>query len=177
MKKIVVALLTSLALSQGALAAEAAPAPVAANVAAVRELLDAMNFRRTWQASMDQMAKSMPALMRQQFEASLSVKKLGDAERKERLAKMEAELPKVVPVLQGVLNDPGLMTDMENEMVSLYSRHFTADELKQMAAYYRTPVGQKNMQMMPQVLSESMAISQRITMPRLQKALEQFQAK
>ncbi|WP_342119062.1 DUF2059 domain-containing protein [Pseudoduganella sp. OTU4001] len=177
MKKIVVALLTSLALSQGAFAADAAPAPVAANVAAVHELLDAMNFRRTWQASMDQMGKSLPVLIRQQIESSVSVKKLTEAERKDRLAKMEAEMPKVVAVLVGVLQDPGMMADMENEMVSLYSRHFTAEELKQMAAYYRTPVGQKNMQMMPQVMAESMAISQRITTPRLQKAMEQFKDK
>lgn len=175
MKKIVVALFASLAFSQGAFAADATPAPVAANVAAVRELLDAMNYRTMWQASMAEMSKSMPAMMRKQGEASLAADtKLTDAERKARLAKMEAELPKVAAAMQIVFTDPGLMADMEEEMVSLYSRHFTADELKQMAAYYRTPVGKKSMQLMPQVLTESMAISQRITMPRIQKAMEQF---
>ena len=62
-------------------------------------------------------------------------------------------------------------------MIALYSRHFTADELKQIAAYYRTPVGMKSMQLMPQVMAESMAIGQRVTTPRLQKAMEQFRNK
>jgi len=66
---------------------------------------------------------------------------------------------------------------METELVGLYSRHFTADELKQIAAYYRTPVGAKSLQVMPQVMAESMAISQRVTMPRIQKAMEQFHQK
>lgn len=50
MKKIVVALIASFALAQGVFAADQAPAP--ANAAAVRDLLDAMNYRSMWKASM-----------------------------------------------------------------------------------------------------------------------------
>ncbi len=176
MKKIVVALIASFALVQGAVAADQAPAP--ANAAAVRELLDAMNYRTMWKASMDQMSKTMPDLMRQQVEASVKAdNSMNDAQRREALLKMEAELPKMAEVLSGVLSDPGLMVEMEGEMIALYSRYFTADELKQIAAYYRTPVGMKSMQLMPQVMAESMAIGQRVTMPRIQKAMEQFRKK
>jgi len=176
MKKIVVALIASFALSQGAFAADQAPAP--ANAAAVRELLDAMNYRTMWKASMEQMSKSMPNIMRQQIEATVKADaSLNDAQRREALLNMEAELPKMAEVVNGVLSDPGLMVEMEGEMVALYSRYFSADELKQIAAYYRTPVGMKSMQLMPQVMAESMAISQRVTMPRIQKAMEQFRKK
>lgn len=175
MKKIVVALIASLALVQGAFAADQAPVPAAANAAAVRDLLDAMNYRSMWKASMDQMSKTLPGIMRQQMEAAIKAdSRLTEAKRKDALLKMEAELPKVAEVVSGVLSDPGVMADMENEMIALYSRHFTADELKQIAAYYRTPVGMKSMQLMPQVMAESMAIGQRITGPRIQKAMEQF---
>jgi hypothetical protein len=169
MKKIVVALLASVALAQGAFAADAAPAPAPANAAAVRELMDAMNYRTMWKASMDQMSKTMPNMMRGQMEAAIKADT--------SLLKMEAELPKMAAVLGNVFNDPGLMDDMEVEMIALYSRHFTVDELKQIAAYYRTPVGTKSMQLMPQVMAESMAIGQRVTMPRIQKAMEQFRTK
>jgi uncharacterized protein len=176
MKKIVVALIASFALAQSALAADQAPVP--ANAAAVRELLDAMNYRVTWKASMEQMSRTMPGIMRQQIEAGIkSDAKLTDAQRKEKLQQMEAQLPKMTEVLSSVFTDPGLMADMENEMIALYSRHFTVDELKQIAAYYRTPVGMKSMQLMPQVMAESMAIGQRVTMPRIQKAMEQFRQK
>jgi uncharacterized protein len=178
MKKIILALATSIAFAQGAYAADAAPANAGANAAAVRELLDAMNYRTMWKASMEQMAKAMPDIMRKQAEGAINADtSLTDAQRREKLLQMEAELPKMAAVLNGVFNDPGLMADMETEMIALYSRHFTADELKQIAAYYRTPIGMKSMQLMPQVMAESMAIGQRVTMPRIQKAMEQFRKK
>jgi len=178
MKKIVVALIASFALVQGAFAADAAPVPAAANAAAVRELLEAMNYRAMWKASMDQMAKVMPGMMRQDIEATIKADtRLNDAQRREALLNMEADLPKMADVVHGVLADPGLMSEMEGEMITLYSRFFTADELKQIAAYYRTPVGTKSMQLMPQIMAESMAISQRVTIPRIRKAMEQFQRK
>ncbi|WP_426337273.1 DUF2059 domain-containing protein [Pseudoduganella sp. R-31] len=174
MKKIVVALIASLALAQGAFAAEPAPA----NAAAVRELLDAMNYRTMWKASMEQMSKTLPGIMRQQIEATIQADTtLTEAQRKEKLQQLQAQLPKMTEMLNSVFTDPGLMADMEAEMIALYSRHFTADELKQIAAYYRTPVGMKSMQLMPQVMAESMAIGQRVTMPRIQKAMEQFRYK
>jgi len=177
MKKIVVALIASFALAQGACAADAA-APAPANTAAVRELLDAMNYRATWKASMDQMSKALPNMMRQQGEAAIKADpNLSDAQRQEKLKQMEAELPKVAEVLRGVMSDPAVMAEIESEMVALYSRHFTTAELKQIAAYYRTPVGIKSLQVMPQVMAESMAISQRVTGPRIQKAMEQFRKK
>jgi len=176
MKKIVVALIASFALAQGVFAAGQAPAP--ANAAAVRDLLDAMNYRSMWKASMEQMSKTMPDIMRQQMEATIKGDtSLNDGQRREMLLTMEAELPKMAEVVKGVLSDPALMTEMEGEMIALYSRFFTADELKQIAAYYRTPVGMKSMQLMPQVMAESMAIGQRVTMPRIQKAMEQFRKK
>ncbi|WP_426322194.1 DUF2059 domain-containing protein [Pseudoduganella sp. R-43] len=174
MKNIVVALIASLALVQGALAADPAPA----NAAAVRELLDAMNYRTMWKASMEQMSKTLPGIMRQQIEATIQADTtLTEAQRKEKLQQLQAQLPKMTEILNSVFTDPGLMADMEAEMIALYSRHFTADELKQIAAYYRTPVGMKSMQLMPQVMAESMAIGQRVTMPRIQKAMEQFRYK
>lgn len=174
MKKIFLALFACLALAQGALAADPAPA----SAAAVRELLDAMNYRVTWKASMEQMARTMPNIMRQQTEAALRADaSLTDAQRRERLQRMDEEMPKITAALNQVFNDPALLADIETEMIALYSRHFTAEELKQIAAYYRTPVGTKSMKLMPQVMAESMAIGQRITLPRIQKAMEQFQKK
>ncbi len=175
MKKIVVALAASFAFAQTGFAAEAV-AP--SNAAAVRELLDAMNYRATTKATMEQMSRSIPSMMRQQAEAALKADaKLTDAQRAEKLAKLDSELPKIGAAVEGVLNDPALMAELENEMLALYARHFTADELKQMAAYYRTPAGSKTIRLMPQVMGEAMAISQRITMPRMQKAIEQVQKK
>lgn len=177
MKKFVVSLLACCTFAHGAFAADAAPTPAAnaASAAAVREVLDAMNYRVTWAAMMGQMTKAMPGMIRQQTEVALKAdSRLTDAQRKERLAKMEADMPKIAEMMDKVMNDPGLVAEMEAEMTTLYTRYFTTDELKQMAAYYRSPLGAKSLQVMPQLMAESMAIGQRVTAPRIQKAMEQF---
>lgn len=40
----------------------------------------------------------------------------------------------------------------------LYLRHFTAAELRDMTAFYRTPTGRKSLEVMPQLQAESMAM-------------------
>lgn len=184
MKKIVLALLTAAAFAANASAAAPAAAPATAaqaspeTAAAIKELLQAMNYRTLMKQSFEQMSKAMPAMMRQQAEAGINGDtRLTDAERKEKLAKMEAELPKVTAALSGVFNDPTMIDEMEKEMVPLYSRYFTAAEMKQMAAFYRTPTGAKTLQVMPQLMPEAMAIGQRVAQPRVAKALAQFQKK
>ena len=38
-----------------------------------------------------------------------------------------------------------------------YAKHFTADELRDMIAFYRTPTGQKTIKVEPQIMAEGMA--------------------
>lgn len=171
MKKIVVALIASFALAQGAFAAD----PMPGNAAAVRELLDAMHYRATWQASVEQMTKALPGIIRQQTEAAIKANTmLTDAQRKQQLEKMEADLPKMAELTRNVMNDPAVIAEVEAAVTDLYARYFTVEEVKQIAAYYRTPIGAKSLQLMPQVMAESMGISQRVLAPRIQKAMEQF---
>lgn len=51
----------------------------------------------------------------------------------------------------------------------IYARHFTVDELKELAAFYRTPTGTKALQQIPQVMGELTAL----LMPRLQDVQRQ----
>ena len=57
-----------------------------------------------------------------------------------------------------------LSSVMEDAPV-VYARYFTAAELREMLAFYRTPVGQKTLSVLPQVMSEIMAL----VMPKLPK--------
>jgi hypothetical protein len=52
---------------------------------------------------------------------------------------------------------PGEMTDL---IVPVYSRHFTLDEIEQLIAFNKTPLGQKVIATMPVVMKESMAAGQ-----------------
>jgi hypothetical protein len=44
----------------------------------------------------------------------------------------------------------------------IYARTFTADELRQVTAFYRGPVGQKFLEKMPVIVQESMAMGQKL---------------
>ncbi len=46
--------------------------------------------------------------------------------------------------------------EFESLMVDVYAHHFTTDELRQLIAFYQTPIGQKMVQEQPAVLQESM---------------------
>jgi len=55
------------------------------------------------------------------------------------------------------------VTDALKDAPPVYARHFTVDELKELAAFYRTPLGAKALREMPQVMGEFTAV----VVPRL----------
>jgi hypothetical protein len=47
------------------------------------------------------------------------------------------------------------------------------DEIHQMSAFYQSPVGQKMLATTPKLMSEMMAINNRVVIPRIQKLMAQ----
>jgi hypothetical protein len=87
-----------------------------------------------------QMTKAMTAQVWPKLEAGLRAKV--DAET---LAEVRAEFEKA---LQDFTVEA--MTDAP----AIYARHFSAPELREMTAFYRSPTGAKALQLMPQVMAE-----------------------
>ena len=50
--------------------------------------------------------------------------------------------------------------ELEDLMTAVYDRHFSTDELRQLVAFYKTPIGQKLLQLQPTILQESMIAGQ-----------------
>ena len=50
--------------------------------------------------------------------------------------------------------------ELEDMIVVVYDRHFSTYELRQMVAFYRTPLGQKMLQSLPTIMQESMLAGQ-----------------
>jgi len=48
--------------------------------------------------------------------------------------------------------------DLEGEMANVYMRHFTEQELHGIAAFYKTPLGQKLLDTLPEVMKEGAEI-------------------
>jgi hypothetical protein len=161
--------------------AQTAPAPVAAATAAspqanaaVKELLDAMDVRKMMAASFAEMEKALPQMMRAQMTAVINADPGADAEKKKAaLAKVEQVLPVASQAINRMFKDPALIDEMMVEIAPLYARNYTVAELKELTAFYRTPLGRKMMALSPRLSAESMAIGQRIVAPRLNGLMQE----
>ncbi|MGV7210530.1 DUF2059 domain-containing protein [Oxalobacteraceae bacterium A2-2] len=181
MKTIVASLITSLALigAVPALAQAQASAPAAvdpAATAAARELFEAMNYRTLMLSVMQQMSQNIGASMRASAEAAINNNLQMSAEDKQKaLARMEASMPQAISSVQDLVNDPTLVDEILAETVPIYARNFSPDELKQIAAFYRTPVGAKMLATMPRLMGEGMQVGQQVVQRRLGPMLQKMQ--
>lgn len=66
--------------------------------------------------------------------------------------------PRVIEMVKEEINRVYVeeMPSLMAEIVPIYAKHFTHDEVKSLIAFYETPVGRKSTQVMPAILNECM---------------------
>ena len=168
--------------AQSATPASTDPAATAATAAAndpafkaaVKNLLDAMQFKDTMDAVFAQMIRSNPALIRKMAQEAMDKDgKLTPDQKKTHMAKVENAILEINRDLAVLFNNPGLTAELADAIVPMYARHFSLAELNDLAAFYRSPLGAKMMATMPQLTAESMQISQSIVLPRMKKVVSE----
>ncbi|MET0313874.1 MAG: DUF2059 domain-containing protein [Hansschlegelia sp.] len=85
-----------------------------------------------------------------------------------------AQLAGVKAVFEQILTEESAPSMAQ--IPTLYARHFTEGELRDMLAFYRTPTGQKALATLPQVSAETMQMvmgNLTQSMPRMQQRLQQ----
>jgi hypothetical protein len=174
MKKYFLGFATILALTGAPAFAQAAPASDPAATAAVKEMLDAMNYRQMMLAAIGQVSQTLPASMRS-MTANMAANnpKLSADDKEKMAAQVEKAIPGAVASFNTMMSDPALIDEMIAEMVPLYANAYTVAEIRQLGAFYQSPLGQKMLANMPKLMADSMAISQRIIGPRVGKMMEQ----
>lgn len=173
MKKVIATVVSSLALLCAApvFAQQADPAASAA----AKELFESMNYRAVMLNMMQQMSKNMEPMMRSMLESAInSESSLSAKERKLALSKIDKQMPRINQIMAEFMNDPSLVDEMMAQAVPIYARNFTADEIRQIAAFYRTPVGAKMLAAMPKLASESMQASQKLMIERMQVVMHKL---
>ncbi len=181
MKRLSFALLASLILvasgtayAQAPAAAPAAPIDPAALTAA-KDMIESMKMRDVFVATMAQAAKSAPQMVSQMATASVNNNaKLTAAQKKEELAKIEKKIPEMTAAMQSLFADSKMVDEMVNEMAPLYARNFTAPEIREIAAFYKSAAGAKTLRVMPQLMNDSMQITQKVMMPRIASTMEKY---
>jgi uncharacterized protein len=71
---------------------------------------------------------------------------------------VERDFDALMPVVMAAMN-----THLEaflNAGAQIYARHFTADEIRQVTNFYRTPVGEKFLRKQPEIMQQTFALGQ-----------------
>jgi len=66
---------------------------------------------------------------------------------------------------------------MEPQLTQLYASNFTEEELKSMAAFYRSPAGQKAVQKMPEMMQRTAMIGAQLSQPHAEELKKQMSAR
>jgi hypothetical protein len=72
---------------------------------------------------------------------------------------VERDYDALLPLMLEVTNQR--IGEYIDVMATIYARNFTADELRQVAAFYQTPTGRKMLEKLPALTQESMMAGQR----------------
>jgi hypothetical protein len=143
-------------------------------VEATRQMMASMKMRDVMLASMQQMARQVPAQLKAGLSTTIANNpRMSEQQKAEAQKKLDEALPAITAQMQALLSDPSLVDDMMAEIVPLYAETYTLDEIHQLSAFYASPVGQKMLAKMPTLMTRSMEIGNRVMMPRIQKMMQQ----
>jgi uncharacterized protein len=174
--KILTMFIVALALVGGGVRAQApAPAPVdAEQMAAVRELLDAMNYKQVLSQIGSMMTQQMPQMMDQMIDATAGNGKLTPEQRAEATKLMRESMATSSKNMNEMYNDPQIVEGFENIMARSYARNFTTAEIKATAAFYTSPAGRKALTIMPKMMQETMPEMMALIGPRMKAMAEKM---
>jgi hypothetical protein len=136
--------------------------------------MDTTGARANMAASLQTLAKALPQILRMRAETMVrNNPKLNEEQRKAEMANVERRMPVITAALQKDMNDPKMVDELYNQVVPLYARHFTQDEVKALTAFYRSPAGKKSLEVMPVLMGESAQAAQKIMQERAKRIVEQ----
>jgi len=117
-----------------------APPPAPENLAAARELIVVMRATDQFKAVLPTILQNMKAAVVQ------------------NRPEMEKNYDAMAPLLAQAAN--ARVSELTEQMAQIYARHFSVDEMKQLAAFYQSPIGQKLLAEQPAIARETMAAGQ-----------------
>lgn len=111
----------------------------------VQELLEAMNIDQTMSKTIDAIAKT-PAYVAMNIPEEIwnEFKKEFDSQ------------------------------DLMNQLAPIYTKYYTDEEILQLTEFYKSPIGQKTIQVTPQIMGESMTIGQKMGADVMRKVIEKL---
>lgn len=124
--------------------AQQAPPPDSAALAEATKLLDRVDLVALTRQQLDAAIKAQRAMLESAFVSQGRADILAEVNRF-AMQQFERRLPQFI-----------------DEAASVYARVFTLDELRELNAFYDTPLGKKTLASLPEVLQELTVVSQRL---------------
>jgi hypothetical protein len=104
------------------------------------------------------------------------VKAISDQMMTQMLDSMKTQFPQVPAKVWDAFKAELNTDEMLNQLIPIYSKYYTNDEIKQMIAFYETPLGKKTIAVLPQITRESTAIGQQYGIAAAERALKKLEA-
>ncbi len=150
-------------------AATPAPAAVAPETrAAIKDLLEAMNMRdnlsKNFQGMTGGIAPQLAQAVARQVDANPS---LTPEQKSKVLEGMKVPFDSAMKEVQGIITSPKLVDDTLQKMIPIYAKYYTTPEIKQLTAFYKSPLGAKTLSTMPQAIGETLQATFAELQPRL----------
>jgi uncharacterized protein len=129
-------------------------------------------FQQSLNLAFSQLQTDLPALMDQSTGATKPEASPSPA-RQAVQSMLDRVMPKFVREVQQSISFKELVDQVYYPM---YDRHFSEPELKDILAFYDSPTGKRTIQVMPQLMQESMQKTNQIMMPKLMGIMQRLLA-
>ena len=138
--------------------------------AAVKELLDAMNFKKMMSQMAGAMAQNMPQMMDQMVATSNTSMTTEQKAEARKLAVKSSE--SAMKAILDIYDDPQIIQGMEDIMARAYGSNFAVDEIKAITTFYSSPAGMKMLATQPQIMQQTMPEIMALITPRMKELME-----
>jgi hypothetical protein len=140
-----------------------------------RRMMDVMKVRELTMLSMQQMEELIPAQIDAMVKNMVQNDPSLSDEQKQYAMQHIGELTEsLARQVRGLFADPVLVDEMVAEMVPMYAQAYTRDEMRQLATFYRSPLGQKMLAATPQLMAGGVEVANRLTLPRMEKLVRKM---
>jgi hypothetical protein len=120
---------------------------------------------------LSEMQKNLPQILSSTIDNTSELK----PEEREQLRKTIGESSlRVQGRMRALMSERINMVEITEQMsYPLYDKFFTEDELRGLISFYRSPVGQKSIEVMPELMRESMQKASEMILPKIEPIITQ----
>ena len=147
----------------------------------IKELLELTTPQATVDAMLkaqaEQMEKDLPDMIWQAVSGMKELQSLTPEQREDvRLKVVSSSLRSGRRMYELIIEKIDFNKVLEEISVPLYDKYFTEIELRDLVAFYKSPTGKKVIEVMPNLMAESMARATDIIVPKVSELMSQIQA-